>query len=122
MELENLVKLIQTVSDSDLTGFQYEENGVKLKIQKEKEQMVVSTGAAQLTTVQNVPGAQSNAVSALKSEDGPEKGKEAEGQLIKSPLVGTFYAVGRGSTICGSWRSCVKRTDGCHRRGDEADE
>ena len=40
MELENLVKLIQTVSDSDLTGFQYEENGVKLKIQKEKEQMV----------------------------------------------------------------------------------
>ena len=92
MELENLVKLIQTVSDSDLTGFQYEENGVKLKIQKEKEQMVVSTGAAQLTTVQNVPGAQSNAVSALKSEDGPEKGKEAEGQLIKSPLVGTFYS------------------------------
>ena len=92
MELENLVKLIQTVSDSDLTGFQYEENGVKLKIQKEKEQMVVSTGTAQLTTVQNVPGAQSNAVSALKSEDGPEKGKEAEGQLIKSPLVGTFYA------------------------------
>ena len=65
---------------------------MKLKIQKEKEQMVVSTGAAQLTTVQNVPGAQSNAVSALKSEDGPEKGKEAEGQLIKSPLVGTFYA------------------------------
>ena len=36
MELENLVKLIQTVSDSDLTGFQYEENGVKLKIQKRK--------------------------------------------------------------------------------------
>ena len=74
---------------------------MKLKIQKEKEQMVVSTGAAQLTTVQNVPGAQSNAVSALKSEDGPEKGKEAEGQLIKSPLVGTFLCstVGRGSTI-----------------------
>ena len=63
MELENLVKLIQTVSDSDLTGFQYEENGVKLKIQKEKEQMVVSTGAPQLMTVQNVPGAQRNAVS-----------------------------------------------------------
>ena len=36
MELENLVKLIQTVSDSDLTGFQYEENGVKLKYRKKK--------------------------------------------------------------------------------------
>ena len=97
MELENLVKLIQTVSDSDLTGFQYEENGVKLKIQKEKEQMVVSTGAAQLTTVQNVPGAQSNAVSALKSEEGQANGSEADGQLIKCGLVeilseGAFYA------------------------------
>ena len=126
MELENLVKLIQTVSDSDLTGFQYEENGVKLKIQKEKEQMVVSTGAAQLTTVQNVPGAQSNAVSALKSEDSKRfrcsrrnrrkyRKKSSGWNLLCS-------TVGRGSTICGSWRSCVKRTDGCHRRGDEADE
>ena len=41
MELENLVKLIQTVSASDLTGFQYEENVVKLKIQKEKVVMIV---------------------------------------------------------------------------------
>ena len=124
MELENLVKLIQTVSDSDLTGFQYEENGVKLKIQKEKEQMVVSTGAAQLTTVQNVPGAQSNAVSALKSEDltGKRKRSRRAADQIPSGWNLLCSTVGRGSTICGSWRSCVKRTDGCHRRGDEADE
>ena len=110
MELENLVKLIQTVSDSDLTGFQYEENGVKLKIQKEKEQMVVSTGAAQLTTVQNVPGAQSR-----------KRSRRAADQ-IPSGWNLLCSTVGRGSTICGSWRSCVKRTNGCHRRGDEADE
>ena len=121
MELENLVKLIQTVSDSDLTGFQYEENGVKLKIQKEKEQMVVSTGAAQMATVQNVPGAQSNAASVLKPEDGPEKGRRAADQ-IPSGWNLLRSTVGRGSTICGSWRSCGKRTDGCHRRGDETDE
>ena len=36
MELENLVKLIQTVSDSDLTGFQYEENGVKYRKKKNR--------------------------------------------------------------------------------------
>lgn len=91
MELENLVKLIQTVSDSDLTGFQYEENGVKLKIQKEKEQMVVAAGTAQTVAVQNVPAAQS-AASAPVPEEGAESKKEAGGQLIKSPLVGTFYA------------------------------
>lgn len=44
MELENLVKLIQTVSDSDLTGFQYEENGVKLKIQKKKNRWLSVQG------------------------------------------------------------------------------
>lgn len=89
MELENLVKLIQTVSDSDLTGFQYEENGVKLKIQKEKEQMVVTTG-----TAQTVPQMQMGAPEAVTESGAAGGNAEAkpEGQLIKSPLVGTFYA------------------------------
>lgn len=30
MEFENLVKLIETVSASELTGFQYEEKGMKI--------------------------------------------------------------------------------------------
>ena len=96
MELENLVKLIQTVSDSDLTGFQYEENGVKLKIQKEKEQMVVSTGTAQLTTVQTVPGAQSNAVSALKSEVGTFYAAPSE---EAAPFVAVGDHVSKGQTV-----------------------
>ena len=37
MELENLLKLIQAVSDSDLTGFKYEADGVSLNLRKEKE-------------------------------------------------------------------------------------
>ena len=32
MELENLLKLIQAVSDSDLTGFKYEADGVSLNL------------------------------------------------------------------------------------------
>lgn len=84
MELENLVKLIQTVSDSDLTGFQYEENGVKLKIQKEKEQMLFTAGT------QETPVMTAAAVS-VQEEKTPASRTE-EGQLIKSPLVGTFYA------------------------------
>ena len=36
MEFEHLVKLIEAVSNSELTGFKYEENGIKLNIQKEK--------------------------------------------------------------------------------------
>ena len=41
MELENLLKWIETVSASELTGFRYEENGVKIDMSKKKEKLQV---------------------------------------------------------------------------------
>ena len=38
MEFEQLIQLIQTVSDSTLTGFKYEQSGIKISMQKEKVQ------------------------------------------------------------------------------------
>ena len=76
MEFENLLTLIKTVSDSSVTGFQYEQDGVKLSIQKEVEQQVVEYhGDATAKVVV------------------PEKVQEEEsvGNVIKSPLVGRFY-------------------------------
>ena len=37
MEFENLLTLIKTVSDSDLTDFDYEENGTRIRLKKKKE-------------------------------------------------------------------------------------
>ena len=34
MDVEQLMKLIDKVSESDLTGFKYEENGIKLQLNK----------------------------------------------------------------------------------------
>ncbi len=76
MEFENLLTLIKTVSDSSVTGFQYEQDGVKLSIQKEVVQQVVEYhGDATAKVVV------------------PEKVQEEEsvGNVIKSPLVGRFY-------------------------------
>ena len=39
MELDELLKLIQAVSDSELTGFKYEAEGVCLNLKKEKEEL-----------------------------------------------------------------------------------
>lgn len=64
MEIENLLKLIDTVSRSELTGFRYEENGVKLNLSKKKEK---------IQTVQ------------------PVLPTDIEGEIISSPLVGTYY-------------------------------
>ena len=36
MEFENLLTLIKTVSDSELTDFDYEENGTRIRLKKKK--------------------------------------------------------------------------------------
>ena len=49
MEFENLIKLINTVSASELTGFKYEEKGLKLQMSKgDGEVKVVAAPAAPL--------------------------------------------------------------------------
>ena len=91
MEFENLIKLIQTVSDSSLTGFKYEVNGIKLNLKKEKIQ--IQTGGAAATVPTEV--LTSMPVQAANIQDvnaAPAETNGTEGRLIKSPLVGTFYA------------------------------
>lgn len=74
MELENLVKLIETVSASELTGLKYEEDGVKLHLTKKKDIQGDNTG------ITNIPAA-----------DAKIEEWQAEDKMIESPLVGTFY-------------------------------
>lgn len=88
MEFENLVKLIQTVSESELTRFSYEEKGVTISMKKEKQQTLVAveqgTGGVPLTAGIPLPEA---VPSAEVSTAVP-----TEGNVVKSPLVGTFYS------------------------------
>ena len=87
MEFENLVKLIQTVSDSELTQFSYEENGVSLSMKKEKKEKIIA--------VENATNSQ---VTAVEINGTPietkvtDKEEISDGNVVKSPLVGTFYA------------------------------
>lgn len=83
MEIENLLKLIDTVSRSELTGFRYEENGVKLNLSKKKEK---------IQTVQSVfePIMAEKKV-AVSESDKVEETTDIEDEIISSPLVGTYY-------------------------------
>ena len=84
MELDELLKLIQAVSDSELTGFKYEAEGVCLNLKKEKEVV---------TALQAVAASAMSAASADSEEKAAgTKAAEQKGFLVKSPLVGTFYA------------------------------
>ena len=89
MEVENLIRLIGAVSESSLTGFKYEEDGVKLHLTKKKDQVQVA--AAPLIPVSG-PGAEDSAAPAGNGDAADTAAANTDGKLIESPLVGTFYA------------------------------
>jgi acetyl-CoA carboxylase biotin carboxyl carrier protein len=97
MDFEQIIQLIDHVSDSKLTSFHYEGTDVKLSM-KCGQKTKIYTGAVDiqgqsmdlsaLSQMQNA-GLQAETPAAEHTETASEK---AEGNLIKSPLVGTFYA------------------------------
>lgn len=74
MELKEILELVQAVSNSALIHFQYEaKDGTKLSMEKGSDGVQPTVAAK---PVEVLPSIQ----------------KEAEGKLLCSPLVGTFYA------------------------------
>ena len=86
MEFEKMIELIKTVSDSILTQFQIEEDGFKLSMKTDKQSKVV------VQKQESIPKEiQSVAMDEIKPAEQKEI-KKAEGNVVKSPLVGTFYS------------------------------
>lgn len=77
MEYEQLIKLIKTVSGSSLSSFQMENDGVKISM---KKNMITSEN------VQKMP-----MPAAADGQMIGEEEKIPEGNMVKAPLVGTFY-------------------------------
>ena len=90
MEFENLLTLIKTVSDSRLTQLCYEEGGVKIKLTKRCGKVrVVEESSADILEMDDAGTETASGGSYRKAAQ--TEGK-TEGNIVKSPLVGTFYA------------------------------
>lgn len=72
MEMEHLIKLIEAVSHSGLSRFEYGESGVKIHMEKPE--------TVQVSSVQ------------VQTEVSEQIQEAAEDQVITCPLVGIFYA------------------------------
>lgn len=104
MKVEQVLQLIEAVSASTLTEFKYEEGGVKLSLKKTGDKIVQVQGPAVQTVVPAapavMPAAGSTAAaapaaaqfSAQETASVEESAPETAGNVVKSPLVGTFYA------------------------------
>ena len=78
MKFEQLVELIQTVSSSNLGEFKYEEGDFKISLKKRKGEVRLAEQS------ESVPARGIRAATGFFGEK--------SGNVIKSPLVGTFYA------------------------------
>ena len=92
MEMEKMIELIDAVSKSDLTGFKYEEDGIKLHLSKKENTCYVTENLSA-----PVNAVTTSAAEIKKAAEGDQiPGTSAEeipvGNVVESPLVGTFYA------------------------------
>ena len=92
MEMEKMIELIDAVSKSDLTGFKYEEEGIKLHLSKKEntcyvtENLSAPENAVTTSAAEIKKAAEGDQISGTSAEEIPV------GNVVESPLVGTFYA------------------------------
>jgi len=92
MEYNHLLELIKTVSESNISGFQYEDGDTKIVIATGENTLPVhggDTGRAMTGKTSEIM--ETNAQEVVAVKPAVQEQKETAGNIIKSPLVGTFY-------------------------------
>lgn len=92
MEYNNLLELIKTVSESNISGFQYEDGDTRIVIATGENTLPVHGGDAGRAMTEKISESSVSTGQALTVEKALEvEKKNTAGNIIKSPLVGTFY-------------------------------
>ena len=92
MEMAKMVEITEAVSKSDVTGCKYEEGGIKLHLSKKEntcyvtENLSAPVNAVTTSAAEIKKAAEGDQISGTSAEETPV------GNVVESPLVGTFYA------------------------------
>ena len=91
MDYQQILELVKEVSKAGLTNFEYTEGNIPMSCPQPEEKIVVP---ASNLVLQEAAGAGANTVeTAAPAQQEPEQiAEEKGGNVVKSPLVGTFYA------------------------------
>ena len=96
MDLKDIKAIIDLMKKNDLSVFEMEKDGFRLKLQKGPGQTVISSiplpAAAGAVTA--LPGIAPVPTAGTSSQVAPEKPEGAKLREIVSPMVGTFYRAG----------------------------
>src|SRR5215831_2772192 len=95
MDLNQIRKILDLVREHELSEFEIEHEGLRLKIRKEGRQMVVVPPAAVgvPAPIGSAPPAGAAPVAAVSAgpTGAPAEATDVDLAVVKSPIVGTFY-------------------------------
>lgn len=93
MDYQQILELVKEVSKAGLTNFEYTEGNIRIAMSCPQPEEKIVVPASNLV-LQEAAGAGANAVeTAVSAQQQPEQiTEEKGGNIVKSPLVGTFYA------------------------------
>jgi acetyl-CoA carboxylase biotin carboxyl carrier protein len=92
MNLEDVKQILQLMREHELTEFELERDGIKIRVCKNGSGSLTAAPAMPHAPAAVLPPAAASA--ALPAAAAPEVADEAEAQefaVVKSPIVGTFY-------------------------------
>ena len=93
MNLEEIKQILDLVREHDLSEFELEQEGVKLRVRKRgAEAPTIMVSAAQMAAA--APGVAQVVLPAVASAAEPADTSDSAGvelEVVKSPIVGTFY-------------------------------
>lgn len=101
MKVDNIYELVERMSKYDISSFEYEQDGSRLSVNfagKIDENTInnwnnqFAANKSTLSNEENIAKATSTEVSSKSTEKQEESEPIIEGNIIKSPIVGTFYA------------------------------
>lgn len=91
MDMEQIIRLVNAVSASNLTEFSYEESGMTVKLEKKQGKTVIYQNTENKETKLPVQQAVSMKESEKTDSDTSATAISSD-KIITSPLVGVFYA------------------------------
>lgn len=93
MDYQQILELVKEVSKAGLTNFEYTEGNIRIAMSCPQPEEKIVVPASNLV-LQEAAGAGVNTVeTAAPAQQEPEQiAEEKGGNVVKSPLVGTFYA------------------------------
>jgi acetyl-CoA carboxylase biotin carboxyl carrier protein len=95
VDLTDLKDILRTLEEQDITEFELEQDGVKLRVcraSRQAQAAMAPAGPAAPPTPGAVPAAPTPASDSPEAEGGSVAGEGADaGTQVRSPIVGTFY-------------------------------